>query len=174
MVDEGNSYPITHTCDKQEMRPDISRWHGEDRWVSRGPPRSLPQSVDIETKKKSSSRRRANSPSKMINRSLDDGHTNVFFFSNFPLASYRHALFFKSPFYFILFFYLEIWASFLRSANRLADGTMVSLPHPWFYIFSNLIFYFFLKWDDVKILTARHAIIGLIPFYLFFFSPSSA
>lgn len=33
-----------HTCDKQEMRPDISRWHGEDRWVSRWqqPPFSLP------------------------------------------------------------------------------------------------------------------------------------
>lgn len=29
MGEEG--YQIT-TCDKQEMRPDISRWHGEDRW----------------------------------------------------------------------------------------------------------------------------------------------
>ena len=31
-----------YTCDKQEMRPDISRWHGEDRLLSRSP-----QSVDI-------------------------------------------------------------------------------------------------------------------------------
>ena len=28
---EEEGYQIT-TCDKQEMRPDISRWHGEDRW----------------------------------------------------------------------------------------------------------------------------------------------
>ena len=36
-----------HTCDKQEMRPDISRWHGEDRWVSRWQQAPLSRSLDI-------------------------------------------------------------------------------------------------------------------------------
>lgn len=81
-----------HTCDKQEMRPDISRWHGEDRWVSRWQqqPPSLSRSLDILSlpfeQPSRSGQTESEPPSALIenatiNRSFDDGHTTFLFFS---------------------------------------------------------------------------------------------
>ena len=101
-----------HTCDKQEMRPDISRWHGEDRWVSRWQQAPLSRSLDIlslplslhfqclfEHGSTSAHRRRAKNPppsalieNATINRSFDDGHTTAFFFL---LSLFLHVLVFR-------------------------------------------------------------------------------